>query len=1034
MPQKALALSLIVACSTVLNSLDAGVPWPGKNAEEAFDLRPEQVAKTYSVQEIACTPPSNVLWPGESATFTFQIVNLTDQPLAAKGKAEVIQYSMTSPLDDVWTQTFHRVAVHDAVPLQVEVPAKGFADVTVTPRVPKALGAYVLVLDLPGHGRQFAAAFVRVPKAVPGMVQHPSYALDIRDTTEEMCALFQRLGIKGTRIEMGFQNIRNPRFMYQVMQMAEMFRRFSKYDITTIVTLGGASYDLMPLGRIRSHLNEKGEGNMNYPGDFTWLPEHDGDYQEFVTFLASSFGWPKGPINAVELWNEPWEGSSISGWGADLPRYREIYTRMALGVEAARKRAKVDVLLGGCCSSMNTEDKLFPDGKDTFLKWLDFTSIHYQPMDNLPALIPEWVERKHPNGAVRPWDTESWVANSEERVAAVIASMRAQGLTRTAGVLHDKVRTHQTVTVRTEKGTERVTVVQAWSPGTGIAAVQHFIGERTFKELLFKNGLPWVFVFNGLAARNETPNPDDGTVVIVGDLGGVYQRELCKFHSVYGLANLPKIEVARKQLAALPADAPKPERDALLKALTAAKVLGGAKMTFPDGRGTFTTFDFYGNPVPSRRSKIAVPLNGLGYFVRTNGKPGSFEKLLDALRNASVEGYEPLEIQARDLTAPIDQKPELRLTLTNILNRPVTGTLTVKLGELTLSAAAQRLTFAAHETKTVTLNATSGQPSEANTYPLSVTFDAGKDGRAILNEDLHVNLIARRTIAVDGKLEDWEGALPHTVRSGGDLGPNLTEKAWLPFVNFPEKTGTGLAVSYLAYDDNAFYFAAKVADDTPDGGGIRYANRDDDHYYYPEKSYLVHKDGRREELTWPKGVRRFTYRRNPDLPFGGDAIQIAFNVLPQEKKGLYAFSPGTMERFMVYKDTDYEYYLHPVAQAHGGGTEIWRLLAPGVPRKHFYPRQPKAEKDGGPVTDGKLAATQDGHTRIIECALPWTEIPDVKTALDAGQAIKFSFRVTDNKGPTYELAADRSVSKMNNLAFHEYWMTHWANEVEFGFE
>jgi len=127
-----------------------------------------------------------------------------------------------------------------------------------------------------------------------------------------------------------------------------------------------------------------------------------------------------------------------------------------------------------------------------------------------------------------------------------------------------------------------------------------------------------------------------------------------------------------------------------------------------------------------------------------------------------------------------------------------------------------------------------------------------------------------------------------------------------------------------------------------------------------------------------------------------------------------------MPQFMVYKDTDYEYFLHAVSAKYGVGTEIWRLLAPGVPRKHYYPRQPKATKDGGPVADGKLAIVQDGNTRIVECALPWAEIPDVKAALGAGRPIKFSFRVSDDKGPTYELAAGRSVSKQNSLAFHAY--------------
>jgi hypothetical protein len=141
-----------------------------------------------------------------------------------------------------------------------------------------------------------------------------------------------------------------------------------------------------------------------------------------------------------------------------------------------------------------------------------------------------------------------------------------------------------------------------------------------------------------------------------------------------------------------------------------------------------------------------------------------------------------------------------------------------------------------------------------------------------------------------------------------------------------------------------------------------------------------------------------------------------------------------MPRFMVYEDTDYEFALNSVAPACGGGTEIWCLQKPGMERKHFYPRQPKAPNDGGPVTDGKLVMKREGTVRIVECSIPWSRMPEVKARLDAGRTIKFSFRVNDDKGPAYELAVGRSVSKENSRAFHNDWVTHWANELEFGME
>ena len=143
---------------------------------------------------------------------------------------------------------------------------------------------------------------------------------------------------------------------------------------------------------------------------------------------------------------------------------------------------------------------------------------------------------------------------------------------------------------------------------------------------------------------------------------------------------------------------------------------------------------------------------------------------------------------------------------------------------------------------------------------------------------------------------------------------------------------------------------------------------------------------------------------------------------------------GTIPRYVGYKCTDYEYALNTVAPEYGGGFEIWRMLVPGMPRKHFYPRQPKSPYDGA-VKDGKLVTRREGNTLYTECAIPWSEIPDVKKSLDNGEKIKFSCRVNDDgaRGACMELARKRSVSKKNSRAFHPDWKEHWANELEFSF-
>jgi len=104
-----------------------------------------------------------------------------------------------------------------------------------------------------------------------------------------------------------------------------------------------------------------------------------------------------------------------------------------------------------------------------------------------------------------------------------------------------------------------------------------------------------------------------------------------------------------------------------------------------------------------------------------------------------------------------------------------------------------------------------------------------------------------------------------------------------------------------------------------------------------------------------------------------------------------------------------------------------------MPHKHFFPRQPKSPLDG-PVKNGQLVIRRDGHMRIVEAAIPWAEMPEVKALLDAGQTIKFSFRVNDNAGGgCMELSRGRSVAKRNG-SFMADWVEHWANEVEFGLE
>lgn len=1168
--------------------------------DEVLGVKSHQRQYDFDVTAIYSSVPSNVLWPGEQPHLSFQITNNRKEPIRTKGKLCVIRYGTISRPNDIWLPQMVKFDTCAPITVQVNIPSEGFENITVDPYIPDIFGGYAFVLDLGRYGRRLVTSMARTFSANPLRIHFPKQSLD------DLGADFlQRLGVQSIRYGVGYTPTNDPSYAASMEELGKEMEKYAKKNITVMLMFGAGGTADNPLERARSFLDSNAV-MLKTKQDYVWLPKYDPDFSTFVKRILLKYGWPKGPVTAVALWNEPWEGISISGWQSDIPRYREIYKAMADGVLAARKEG-ADVLVGGTSSSSNAWDKLFADGKMTFLPIFDFCSIHYQGMES-PALYPQWIQRQSAYGRVKIWDTESWVGNTDDRIGLVIATNRSAGYDRCMGIYGGYMITDQDEqTIRTANGKQEIPrIPMIWSQSAAMGAVQHFLGERNFKELLFKKGLPWIMIFSGLHH-----NEDDGTVVVSGDIGEAFGEDHVLFRGVKGTNEEDKNEKIGKEWLSLSAD--DPQKAALLQQLNTKEPLTGGVMTI-SADPAFRLYDFYGNPVKVGNGVIQIPLSYQGYFLRTDGSKGSFQRLLNALQHADIKGYEPLEIVAKDMTRRIEDHPVLTVQLTNILNHQVSGRLSVKLGKLDISYP-DSISIPAHTTKVIQVKVVSGKAAADNTYPLMIAFNSKNSGNAIHGENMHVNLVSHLSIKVDGQLNDWQHALAQTVSSSGSSAVSLTEAAWYPFKNF-NKTAGGYANGYLAYDDHYFYFAAKVADSTLLPGSYRFTRRPDDSFFYPDTSYQldprhsliaqtghtdpnddqalespagsgkasgyweagdntnsfgfclrlpqsyltkmalyfpnpgvpevtvdlyndstnkllashtctnlwdgvylnfeasgkirveIHNTGwwynaklagiffdrekdtdkpatavkfinedpdthgnwknkygnagyyiagltphlnddirmqmitriMKDTLIWPKGVRHFTYRKDPVTPdnsglgYKFDNVLIAFNVIPVGKDGLLANPPGTMPRYTGYKCTDYEYALNKVAPQYGGGTEIWRLLAPGMNRKHFFPRQPESPHEGA-VTNGKLAIQREGNTLIYECALPWSEIPDVKKRLDEGKTIKFSFRVNDNSSPDVcmELAKDRSVSKINNRAFHPDWKEHWANEVEFGF-
>ena len=248
--------------------------------------------------------------------------------------------------------------------------------------------------------------------------------------------------------------------------------------------------------------------------------------------------------------------------------------------------------------------------------------------------------------------------------------------------------------------------------------------------------------------------------------------------------------------------------------------------------GTFALFDMYGNPVKAENGVYRIPLDIRGFYLRSTA-PGGFDDLLTALKRSCMTGMQVVELIPRDFLESVKPGARLRMTVHNLLNRPLNGCLKGHIEGLSIQYP-ERLSLAPFESREVIVTVKSGNENPRNLYPLYFAFDAGNDGFAEVRDTMRSNVIIKRTVKIDGFLDDWKGVIPQIVSNDGTVESSLMEKAWLPFEQDTMSRNKSLAMIYTAYDNRYFYFAAKVSDRTVHPGTLRFETRDDAMFYYPE--------------------------------------------------------------------------------------------------------------------------------------------------------------------------------------------------------
>jgi hypothetical protein len=118
-------------------------------------------------------------------------------------------------------------------------------------------------------------------------------------------------------------------------------------------------------------------------------------------------------------------------------------------------------------------------------------------------------------------------------------------------------------------------------------------------------------------------------------------------------------------------------------------------------------------------------------------------------------------------------------------------------------------------------------------------------------------------------------------------------------------------------------------------------------------------------------------------------------------------------------DTDYEFSLYGCGE---GKSELWRQLAPGLPRIHDWPRQPRGKNTTGIVKEARHVVKRNGTFYTYEAAIPKSAIADLK--LNTGTEFGFTFQIGNGEGANAEYGKDKAVTKNNGLSLHPYWEPH----------
>jgi len=677
-------------------------------------------------------------------------------------------------------------------------------------------------------------------------------------------------------------------------------------------------------------------------------------------FLARYWKGGQRGLWALEHWNEPWEPNSISGWQSDSVRYRQL-----LSVISKRARADASGLkLFAASSIMNTEDKLLSVGTTEWIDLLDGFSDHYVA----PTMCyGPMVAAKHGKVSI---ETETWGARSEVLLPQFMAQFLASGQKTLNPCLNDAL---------FQK------IGDVWTPKTVSAAVNAWnavIADRPFQQIVFRDHQPWLFQFG---------TDTDARFVLFG-----------------------------KQL---PLASGNPRDLAWPQSMSAPD----GELEVEDPSEALTVLDSAGNALARNADKrFKIPMSASAFYLHsTRGA----EYVRSTVGSGSLQGLRQVEILPGTMAAhPSPNKPAaLPVTVHNLRNKSLSGVLVVE---------SMLPEFPLRHDQAVKVEAGGRWAGEVPVQkmppqglPLRYRFRSGETEDE-WTEVAQQMVISHATLPPDAEIALWD-KIPavHVLRAAG-VQTNPIEAAWLPFLgNTAKQVETRHAEVRFAWDKHNLYLLATV-----DGTSLKPKQRletwDQEQYFHNSDSIGLETRYREFADKWKIDFKdaAHVYRKGfgSESPFNGDIFQFGIDIDPPEDRFTKTHDlqyprdrvPGG---FNAVPDTDYEFSLYATAD---GGSELWCLLSPGMPRTHYFPRQPQGQVRQHAVKSARHSVALVDGKRVYRAAIPW-EVLNID-APRGGTSIGICFRFNSATDGVVDFGTDRS-GKNNGLALHPYYAAKPGN-------